>query len=266
MKTQPLARVAALKKKIGTGAPISACWVTIHDPACVEIVADTGFDLAIVDSEHAPWGALALQTALLAFRASPTVPVLRTLSHEDALIKQALDIGFEGLVIPNVVSAGMAASAVASAKYPPMGTRGFGPRRASSYGREPGYKDAANDDLLMMVQIEHKDAVAVADAIMSTPGIDAAIIGPNDLSGSYGRLGEHDHPEVKAAIDETLAAGARTGTPVGYGVPMPPARFADMRRRGFQVFSVAADVAILTGGLDASLSAFADWVADTSHQ
>ena len=256
------ARARTLKTRLAKGDAVSACWVTIVDPAAIELVADTGFDIALIDSEHAPWDPLSLQTALLAFRGSATVPILRTRTSEDGLIKQAIDMGFDGLLIPNVASEAMARAVVAAAKYPPMGTRGYGPRRASSYFRDATYRDEANETHIVMVQIEHRDAVAAADSIMSTAGIDATIIGPNDLSGSFGRLGDFAHPEVSGAIEETLAAAQRTCTPVGYGVPVPPSEFKALRARGFQIISVAADLGTLASGLTSASNAFRDAFAD----
>ena len=113
-------------------------------------------------------------------------------------IKPVLDVGAAGVIVPLIRSAEDVRRAVAACLYPPQGIRGFGPRRPSNYGRlgGPEFCRAANEDVIVIVQIEHVDAVNDIDAILAVPGLTSVVIGPNDLAGSLGRMGEPEHPEV----------------------------------------------------------------------
>jgi len=127
-----------------------------------------------------------------------------------------LDIGAYGVVIPNVLDRREAEQAVAACRYPPEGIRGVGTLRGRLYGG-PDYIDAANREIAVIAMIEHIDAVNRAEDIMSTPGVDAIFIGPNDLAASMGLpLGlDNPHPEHQKAVAHVLAVGKRLGLPVG---------------------------------------------------
>ena len=181
---------------------------------------------------------------MLAFRGMPTVPIVRVPWNDQVHVKQALDLGADGVLAPMVRSAAEARALVAAAKYPPDGIRGFGPRRASDYGRDiDAYVASANAETIVIPQIEDVGAAEAIEEILAVPGVDALCIGPNDLSGSAGVLRQHDHPAVRGAIDKILSAASARGVAVCTGITLPleqqqrldrarrPAGAADLGRR-----------------------------------
>ena len=201
------ARGLALKERLKAGAVAYGAWLSIADPVVAEIMAGAGLDYVMIDTEHAPWSLERLQTALMAFRGVETVPIVRVPWNDQVHVKQALDVGAEGILAPMVRTLAEAKALVAACRYPPDGIRGFGPRRASDYGRDiEGYMALANSSTIIIPQIEDVRTVDEIEAILDLPGVDALCIGPNDLSGSAGLLRQHDHPVVKGAIDRILAA------------------------------------------------------------
>ena len=127
----------------------------------------------MIDTEHGGFSNEGLQFCLVAFNGSPAVPMVRVAWNDAVLIKQVLDMGADGILVPMVSSPAEARAAVSACKYPPEGTRGFGPRRASDSGRKPdAYVAQANESVILIVQIEHINGVAQIDEILDTPGID----------------------------------------------------------------------------------------------
>ena len=245
-----------LKERLAGGAAAFGAWLTMTDPAVAEIMAGTGFDYVLIDMEHAPWTLPALQTALMAFRGSATVPMVRVAWNDAVLIKQALDVGAEGILAPMVRTVAEAEALVAACRYPPDGVRGFGPRRASDYGRDiDAYMALANRSLVVIAQIEDVRTVDSIDAYLAVEGLDAVCIGPNDLSGSAGVLRQHGHPVVRDAIDRILAAASGRGIPVCTGVTMPAAQQPAWIARGARLALVTSDVELLARGGSEALAA-----------
>jgi 2-dehydro-3-deoxyglucarate aldolase len=198
-------RTALRKQELTLGA-----WVQIGHPAVAEICSGAGFDWVCVDLEH---GIIDLETMADLFRAiqgSQAVPVARIPENDPTWIHRSLDAGARALIIPRVNSAAEAEAAVREALYPPDGVRGFGYSRANGYGAAfDSYCDAANDDIALIMQIEHCQAIPNLDDILSVDHVDGLFIGPLDLSGSMGVTGQMEHPEVKSALNEYLMACRR---------------------------------------------------------
>ena len=160
-------------------------------------------------------------------------------------IKQALDIGAAGVIVPLVNSAAQAEQVVRLARYSPLGVRGVGVGRAQGYGlRLQEYLASANDRVAVIVQVEHIDAVAQIEAIASVPGIDGVMVGPYDLSASLGRLGDVAHPDVQAAVDRVTAACRDAGVPLGvFGVSA--AAIQPYVARGYTLLVASVDALLL---------------------
>jgi 2-dehydro-3-deoxyglucarate aldolase/4-hydroxy-2-oxoheptanedioate aldolase len=195
--------------------------VTLSDPSVSELAGDVGYDFTWIDMEHAP---INIETALahiMAVRGTDCAPFVRVPWNKHWLTKTVLDLAPAGVIIPMVNSAEEAEAAVAACKYPPTGIRGCGVRRASRYGSTPfdEYLKISKQEPLVIVQIEHIDAVKNLEAILKVPGIDSICVGPCDLSGSMGKLNQLDDPEVCKVIDEvcrkTIDAGIMLGTAGG---------------------------------------------------
>ena len=187
--------------------------VALPAPEVAEVLSGAGLDWLFVDTEHAALDVRAAQGLLQASR----VPcIVRVPDGAEATLKKALDIGAAGVVVPLVNTAQQAAAIVSFCKYPPRGVRGVGLVRAQGYGFDfQRYVRSANDETVVVVQCEHIAAVEAIDRIVAVDGVDAVFVGPYDLSGSMGRLGEVEHPEVLAAIARVAEACKRAGRALG---------------------------------------------------
>lgn len=231
------------RKRLLQGDVLVGTMVTLPTPAVAELLGSLGYDWLFLDAEHSVFDAQLLQAMVVG---AATTPCLVRVSHNAELpIKQALDVGAAGIIVPQVNSAAQAAQVVQWAKYPPTGTRGVGIARAHGYGWH--FRDAittANDTTAVIIQAEHSDAVQQIEAIVQVPGIDAVLIGPYDLSGSLGRLGELDHPSVGAAIDHVTqvcqAAGMRLGM---FGVSVEAVQ--PYRAQGYTLIVAGVDTLLL---------------------
>ena len=212
------------KEKIGRDELCVGMIVTLSDPAVSELAGDAGYDFTWIDMEHAPLSIEAVQGHIMAVRGTGCSLFVRVAWNEHGIIKPVLDLAPAGVIIPMVNNAEAAANAVAACRYPPRGNRGCGVRRAARYGAMafPEYLEKSEHEPLVIVQIEHIDAVKELDEILKVPGIDSICVGPCDLSGSLNKLNQLDEPEVCEAIDEicrkTRQAGIMLGTA---GTPLP---------------------------------------------
>lgn len=233
-----------VKEKLQAGKVSVGLWSGIASPDVAEALANIGFDWIVFDMEHAPLTIDKVQTLIMATSGTETVPMVRVANNDPVLIKGVLDIGAYGLVIPLVNSRDEAIRAVSACKYPTKGIRGAGPRRASTYFLDvEDYLKRANDEIMVIPQIEHIDAVNNINEILSVDGIDAFFVGPWDLSTSMGYLAELPkiHPEVVAAINRTLEAGKRHGVPAGiWGGNLENVR--KYAAQGFQFIVLAQDL------------------------
>ena len=204
-------------------------------------------DFVWIDMEH---NALSLETVqghVMATKGSQTAPLVRVPWNDPVLIKPVLDIGAAGVIVPLIRTADDVRRAVAACLYPPAGIRGFGPRRPSNYGRlsGPEYCKAANDGMIVIVQIEHVDAVANIDEILSVSGLTSVVIGPNDLAGSLGHMGEPNHPKVHEAIEKVLGRARSKGFPVGIATGAKPPGLVDWVTKGMRWLAMGNDVSLL---------------------
>lgn len=255
-KGEVLGRALAFKKKLRAGGAVCGAWLSIPDPAVAEIMGRTGFDFLLIDTEHCPWNLESLQMALMALNGTPTVPIVRVPWNDHVMIKQALDLGVEGILAPMVRTVAECKALVSACRYPPVGARGFGPRRASNYYRDiEAYIAAANEGIFVMPQIEDIATLDVLDEYLSVPGIDAVCIGPNDMSGTAKLFRQREHPTLKGAIDRIIAAGKQHGVPVCLGVNSPASAQAELVSRGVRVLLVTSDLELLGGGARAALQA-----------
>ncbi len=236
-------------------------WLNMTDVTVAEIIATSGLDYVLIDAEHAPIGIEALRTMLVAFNGVATVPIVRVAWNDPVRIKQALDAGVEGVLAPMVRTVDEARALVAASRYPPLGWRGFGPHRASSYYREAAaYAERANDAILVIPQLEHVDAAEAVEDIIAVPGVDALCIGPNDLSGTAGAFLQTDHAAVQSALERILGAAKAAGIGVCPGIPIGVQEQTWWVERGARMLLIGSDIGWLTEGarrdLDAARKAF----------
>ena len=190
--------------------------LTIPAPEVAEMVAKCHFDWLFMDGEHSPLSILDWQRMIQAV-GGRCASILRVPCRDEADFKKALDIGADGIIAPGVNNAEAAMEVVNWCKYPPRGRRGVGLARAQGYGLDfAEYMESANDEIAVIIQAEHIDAVNNIESIVQVDGIDAVFVGPYDLSASIDRMGALDDPEVVAAIDKVFAACRDQGMPLGY--------------------------------------------------
>ncbi|MBS7609410.1 hypothetical protein KEJ36_00170 [Candidatus Bathyarchaeota archaeon] len=242
-----------VKAKLKRGEVSFGAWISIGHPDISESLAYVGFDWLLFDTEHCPLNIEIIQGLLQSMGyGARSVPLIRVAWNDMVLIKRALDIGAYGLVIPWVNTKDEALSAVRACKYPPEGVRGFGPRRASMY--DPEYVKTANEELLIVAQIETESALKNLDDILSVKGIDVALIGPWDLSMSLGVFTQWDSPKFKAAVDKVLEACERWNVAPGYVCGDENIRWAV--EKGFKFISIGGDEGfMLKGAIDSLMRA-----------
>jgi len=242
-----------VKEKLVDGKPSIGTWLSLASWVSAEYMAHTGFDWLVVDTEHSPVG---FETTVHCFQAictTSTIPMARVAWNDPMLMKRLLDAGAMGLVIPMVNSPEEAENAVKAMKYPPKGIRSLGGGRAGVYGSD--YMANANDEILVIVQIEHIDAVNRAIEILSMDGVDACFIGPNDLAGSMGLKPDiHcSHPDHEAAVMRTLDAARKAGKPAG--IHCVTAEAVNRRiNQGFQFIAISSDAGLLREAAAKTLS------------
>jgi 4-hydroxy-2-oxoheptanedioate aldolase len=248
-------RSSALKNRLRLGETTFGAWLTVANPMIAEIMAGAGFDWVLIDTEHGGFSNEGLQTCLVAFNGSPTVPMVRVAWNDAVLIKQALDMGADGILIPMVSSVAEARAAASACKYPPEGTRGFGPRRASDYGRKTdAYVAQANASVIVIVQIEHVNGVAQIDGILDTPGIDVACLGPTDLSGSASVLRQFQHPTVVDGMTTVIKAAKARQMPASIGITFAEDEMRKWYSVGANFIFCGDDVSMLASHVSKTLA------------
>ncbi len=197
--------VNRFKRAILAGQHQLGLWVSLNSPYSAEVVAGSGFDWLVLDTEHAPGDVSSILGQLQAVAPYPVSPVIRPTWNEAVQQKRYLDIGAQTLLIPYVQNAEEAARAVAGMRYPPHGIRGAGgTMRASAFGRMSNYALDCQEELCLLVQIETQEGLDNLEEIASVEGVDGIFIGPADLSASLGHLGNMKHPDVQRSIEDAI--------------------------------------------------------------
>ncbi|MFO1094866.1 MAG: aldolase/citrate lyase family protein [Planctomycetaceae bacterium] len=212
-----------MREKLRAGQIVLGCGISVTDPAVTEAIAPS-VDFVWIDLEHNAMTTESMLGHLMAARAGGCASIVRIPNNDVAWIKRVLDSGAEGIILPRSYSAKEVASFVSACRYPPMGTRGFGPRRPMQYGRleQQAYLQQANRDLFVVAQVETKELVAELDEVVKLEGLDSLVLGPQDLSGSMGRLGDVTHPDVAAAMRTVCTKARQAGKFIGSGFGANP--------------------------------------------
>lgn len=225
-------------------------WCSLCSNITAEIVSDSGFDWLLLDTEHSPNEIPDLLQQLQAVARGSATPIVRPAWNDIVLIKRVLDIGAPSLLIPYVQNAEEARRAVAAMRYPPEGVRGVtATGRAARYGRVKDYLKTAHTELCLLLQVETRPALDQLEAIASVDGVDGVFIGPSDLAASFGHVGNPQHPEVQAALEDAVRRLTAIGKPAGILTLNE-----DEARRyigwGYLFVAVGSDLGLLTRGAD----------------
>ena len=230
--------------------------VFLTDPSISAAMATFGYDFIWIDGEHGPFDKQNLLLHVMAVNESGSAAFIRVPENNPNVIKPILEMGIDGIIIPMILTEEEARKAIQACLYPPEGNRGFGPRRANHYGEIPlqTYLDGAKDSFLRILQIEHQKAVENIDAILSVEGLDAIIIGPNDLSASIGLLGQSTHPKVLALGKKIIERAKKAGKPVGVSIGPVETTIKIWMDMGVDFISVGDDLSFLQMGAKSTLA------------
>ncbi|WP_204115309.1 HpcH/HpaI aldolase family protein [Shimia biformata] len=246
-----------LKRAWAEGRTTLNGWLAIGNAFSAEIMADAGFDCLTIDLQHGFLDYSDVKGMFQAMRASGVTPMARAPWREPGIVMKLLDAGAFGVICPMINTPEEAADLVSMVRYPPLGTRSFGPTRVN-FAAGPDYAAHANDEVMVIAMIETAEAFANLDAICATPGLDGVYIGPADLtlSLSNGALPaglDREEPEMIEAIQTILAAAKRAGigTILHCGTPEYGARAVGW---GCDMVTIAADVSLLSAGSKAAVA------------
>ena len=236
-----------LKKILVSNRLTVGSWITLGNVGIAEIMAGAGFDWLVVDLEHSVISIDVAGDMIRTIDLCGVSPLVRLTSNDPDQIKRVMDAGAHGVIVPMVNRTEDAERAVAAVRYAPDGTRGVGLARAQGYGaRFREYYDWQKENSVVIVQIEHKDALENLEEILTVPGVDGFIIGPYDLSCSMGIPGEFDHPDYVAAAKHIRDMGERLGVSAGLHIVEPDLQQLEQSvRDGYTFIAYSVDIRML---------------------
>lgn len=238
-----------MKRMLREGRPVVGCGLSVTDPFVAEAIGRFNFDFVLIDFQHMALTLEQFQNMLIALYPTESTIIVRAPWNDFVWINHVLDIGAEGVILPWVNTAEEAEKGVDAIKYPPVGHRSWGPRRAASlYGGDAEqYAVQANDNTLFLPQIETAQAVENLDAILSVDGVDGIMIGPNDLAFSLGFVEKRWNPKVEATVQRVLDGCRAKGKAFGMFTPdMESARM--WVRRGGMIALGPRDMGLIAAG------------------
>ena len=209
----------SLKSKLKNSELTIGSWLTINHQSVVEIMATAGFEWLCIDIEHSAISISEVLNLIGHIQGNGMQALVRVNENNPVIIKQVMDAGADGVIVPMVNSVEDAKKAVASVQYPSNGLRGVGLSRAQNYGIGfPEYQEWLKKDAVIIAQIEHINAVKELSGILDVPGIDGIIVGPYDLSASMGYPGEFDRDDVVEALKRVDKICLEKARPLGFHV------------------------------------------------
>lgn len=238
----------SVKRTLKSGEISIGTWLNFAHTSNAEILASSGFEFVGIDMEHSVIDLYEMQNVIMAVESSGACPLVRLTSNDPNQAKQVMDAGAYGVMVPMIKTAEEAELAVRSVKFPPEGIRSVGIGRAHKYGYafDEHFK-SSNDESIVIIQIEHIDALNEIDRIFSVKEIDAYMIGPYDLSGSMGIAGQVRHPEMIRVQKEILLAAKRNKVAPGIFIVYPEIEaMKEYLQDGYQFFVIGSDLIFLS--------------------
>ena len=242
-----------MRGKLRAGEICLGAGITTSDLAMTEALAPS-VDFFWIDLEHNATTTESMLGHLIAARAGGAPSIVRIPNNDPAWIKRVIDSGAEGILLPRSSTAQEVAEFVSNCRYPPMGSRGFGPRRPMNYGRaeQQAYLAQANQDLFVAAQVETTSIVDDIDQVVSLEGLDSLVLGPQDLSGSMGMLGQTTHPDVVEKMTLVASKARAAGKFVGSGLGADPAFAKMLIDCGVQWLQAGNDFEYMINGCEAA--------------
>jgi len=246
-----------LARRLRGGETVFSGWCSLPYPLVAETLGREGFAAVTIEGQHGLWDVASMLTGIAAVRQGGAAPVVRVPVGDFALASRVLDFGAEGLIAPMINTSADARAFAASAKYPPVGERSWGPHRVTALAGLPDqsvYLREANDHVITLAMIETRTALDNLDAIIETPGIDGLFLGPSDLSIalSDGKSLDPTGEEVDRALDRMVAAAQKAGKIPG-AFCHTAERAAALDKRGVRFLAVMSDIAMLRAGIAAAM-------------
>ena len=238
-----------IRKKLASGSPTIGSWLQLPSAVSAEIIASSpSFDWVTIDLEHS---SISIETCELMIRSieqAGSAPFVRLSCIDETQVKRVMDSGALGVIFPNVSSKEDIVDAYNAMHFPPKGKRGVGLARAQSWGRSfETYKDDIDPNTLLIAQIENKEAAENIDEIFSTGYVDAYIIGPYDLSASFGKPGDFDQKVFKKALDKIKESAVKHSIPSGYHLVEPDqSELKNLIKEGHLFIAFSTDAIILS--------------------
>lgn len=247
--------IETFRRRLAAGEILIGSGISLTDSQVTDAIASV-VDFLWIDDEHSPISPETLRGHLLAARAHSTAAVVRVPYLHTAFIKNTLDTGAPGIIVPQIRGVEDVKEMVAACRYPPIGSRGFGPVVPSDYGRDggPEYVKRANKSIFVCPQIEAASAVDEIEEIVAVPGIDSIALGPYDLAASFGHVADPEHPTVVQAIEHVINTSKRAGLFVGSGMPEDVDYCKIMAIRGVQWLQVGNDYRYMTRFVESMVS------------
>lgn len=227
----------------------------IGNPISVEVMASLGFDWLVVDLEHTCIDLETTQSLIQVIQSKKIKALVRVSKNEEVIIKKVLDMGADGIVVPMICSKKDALNAVNFAKYPPLGNRGMGLYRSTGYGKKfKEYKNWVRDELVIIAQIEHIDAVRNIDEIVRVDGVNGILVGPYDLSSSMNIPGKFGEKKFKDAIKKIVNCCKKYNFPSGFHiVETNPKKVNQKIKDGFTFLAYGIDYLFMSDAVSNNL-------------
>lgn len=238
-----------LLTSIRQSRPVVGISHVIQDESVTETLRDTDLDFLFIDMQHIAITLETLQRTLIAIQPTTTSVLVRPPSNDPVAIGQILDTGADGVIVPMVNTADDARRAVAAVRYPPIGTRSWGPRRAARlHGGPEEYARGADDNAVIITQVETEEAVKNLDDILSVPGLTGIMIGPADLAISMGYMHDRSNQRVLDTMHSVLDRCLEHGVPFGYFAATVEDG-VDWMQRGGLILTCSSDTAFVAQGV-----------------
>lgn len=246
-----------VREKLRAGLSSLGCFVGLGSPNAAELLAYAGFEWLIIETEHSALDSAEIEHMLMAINGTEAVPIVRVPSADPVYIQRSLDFGAMGIMVPMVRTVEEAQAVVRATRYPPAGTRGYNPLRAAHYSFDSkDYFYRANDNLLVALILETKEAVQDLEAIASVPGVDVLFLGPFDLCLSLGLDPmKQPHPQVEAVIEQMLSIAKKIGISAGIHA-FNSDQLHKRQAQGFKMISYSTDYVLLAEAARTGLEAY----------
>lgn len=240
-----------VREKLAAGKPVYGTMLQeLRSPAVPILLANAGYDFVFIDMEHGAHDMETVADMIKVCRGYGITPFVRVPDLQYHFIARCLDAGAQGFMVPRVGSRDHAEKAVAYSKYPPMGERGCSINKGhNDYkgGDLLEFIKEANEQNFVILQIERREAMDALDDILSVPGVDAAILGPNDMAASYGVSEDLNGEFLNGVFQKVVDAGRRHGVYTGMHIGSLP-KLVEWKKKGMQIITYNTDLGFLSAG------------------